>query len=581
MDGRKRRDRGLLALGMLGVLILQGLAIPINGEILFPIHDQLDGEILTYILKAHAPFSASIPQLFNGTSASSMTPPAILFTIPYMFCSPAIAFYINYLIILLVAYTGMYICVKKLLDSSWIAVVTGFLFSLLPFYSVYGLSVMGQPLLVYSFYRLWNAGKAKPEREKRNNDVVPYVLIVLFALSSSLVLVGFADLVLLTLISLYGLLKRRDMKAFYVGILLLLSVYCLSNISLIADVFGKRGFTSHKIEYIAAESNLPALEVAQQMFKEGYYHAASNHQKIIAIAEGMLLIALVFWEKYDAEDKTNVIQMGLLCILAFLIAGFYALWHSNRIVSFRNNVGGLLVEFQFDRFYWLYPVIWFLLLAYSLYFLWKLVQEGNWLKYIPLIIVTITVFYNLWENSDLKINWDAKKKGIVPSSYSSVDSFFQKKIFDEIDEYIFYRTGKQKEEYRVISVGLYPSIALYNGFYCLDGYSNNYDVRYKHEFREIIAGELEKNLTLRNYYDTWGNRVYAFSSEIPSVYYPSKTTDKKIEHLDFDFRKLFDLGCKYIFSAVPIENCERLKLLKSFETENSYYRIFLYKMIPE
>ena len=91
----------------------------------------------------------------------------------------------------------------------------------------------------------------------------------------------------------------------------------------------------------------------------------------------MLLIALVFWEKYDAEDKTNVIQMGLLCILAFLIAGFYALWHSNRIVSFRNNVGGLLVEFQFDRFYWLYPVIWFLLLAYSLYFLWKLVQEGK------------------------------------------------------------------------------------------------------------------------------------------------------------------------------------------------------------
>ena len=89
MDVRKRRDRGLLALGMLGVLILQGLAIPMNGEILFPIHDQLDGEILTYILKAHAPFSASIPQLFNGISASSMTPPAILFTIPYMFCSPA------------------------------------------------------------------------------------------------------------------------------------------------------------------------------------------------------------------------------------------------------------------------------------------------------------------------------------------------------------------------------------------------------------------------------------------------------------------------------------------------------------
>ena len=87
---------------------------------------------------------------------------------------------------------------------------------------------------------------------------------------------------------------------------------------------------------------------------------------------------------------------------------------------------------------------------------------------------------------------------------------FCQEEFERIDRYI----GKEKSTYKVVSVGIHPSVALYNGFYTLDGYSNNYDVEYKHEFGNIINKELEKKSEINSYFWGWGNRCYAFSADI-------------------------------------------------------------------
>ena len=76
----------------------------------------------------------------------------------------------------------MYLLVNQRFDEPVIAAVTGTLFTLLPFYPVYGLSVMGQPLLFYAFGRLRNG--------KKRVGLLGILLIVFFSLSSSLVLVG-------------------------------------------------------------------------------------------------------------------------------------------------------------------------------------------------------------------------------------------------------------------------------------------------------------------------------------------------------------------------------------------------------
>ena len=146
----------------------------------------------------------------------------------------------------------------------------------------------------------------------------------------------------------------------------------------------------------------------------------------------------------------------------------------------------------------------------------------------------------------------------------------------EIKDYI----GLPQAEYRVASVALYPAVPLYNGFYCIDGYSPNYDIGYKHRFREIIATELEKNDQIRTYFDGWGNRCYLFSSELGRSYYFLKNNTRTLKDLQLNHDALVDLGCDYIFSGLEIENCadSGLTFLNTFENDNSPYKIWLYKV---
>ncbi len=103
--------------------------------------------------------------------------------------------------------------------------------------------------------------------------------------------------------------------------------------------------------------------------------------------------------------------------------------------------------------------------------------------------------------------------------------FFSPALLEEIRAYI----GRPVEEYRVGSLALYPSAPLYNGFYCIDGYSNNYDIAYKHAFREIVAAELEKSASLRGHVDGWGNRCYRFFSELGQQYFFRKNQRENAE----------------------------------------------------
>ena len=160
--------------------------------------------------------------------------------------------------------------------------------------------------------------------------------------------------------------------------------------------------------------------------------------------------------------------------------------------------------------------------------------------------------------------------------------YFAEDLMREIDAAIYEKTGLTKEQYRVASLGMCPAPALEAGFYCIDGYSNNYSLEYKHEFREIIEKELEKCPEMQVYFDTWGSRCYLFTSESRNYYYRSKYDSFRYEDLELNTEKMREMGCKYLFSAAEIEkeNAERLgiELFDAFETEESYYRIWVYGM---
>ncbi len=78
--------------------------------------------------------------------------------------------------------------------------------------------------------------------------------------------------------------------------------------------------------------------------------------------------------------------------------------------------------------------------------------------------------------------------------------FYASDQFKQIKRFI----GRSPDSYRVASIGLHPAIAQYNGFYTLDTYANIYPLKYKYQFRKIIAKELDKNPVLKRYFDEWG-----------------------------------------------------------------------------
>ena len=133
----------------------------------------------------------------------------------------------------------------------------------------------------------------------------------------------------------------------------------------------------------------------------------------------------------------------------------------------------------------------------------------------------------------------------------------------------------------MVSVAINPAVALYNGFYTLDGYSTDYPLDYKHQFRNAISKELEKDNTIKTYFDEWGSRCYIFSTEIPLSTGLNNVKDS-IDELDIDTEVLKEMGADYIFSNAEILNSEQLNLVpikeSAFEKSPYKYKIWVYEI---
>jgi len=130
-------------------------------------------------------------------------------------------------------------------------------------------------------------------------------------------------------------------------------------------------------------------------------------------------------------------------------------------------------------------------------------------------------------------------------------------------------------------MGLTPASAAYNGFNCLDAYSNNYDVNYKHEFREIIENELAKSDYYRGYFDDWGNRCYIYLASYKTginAYFYNIT----FYEIDINFQKAKEMGADYVISASAIDGYEErgLKLLTAepISSEDCWYKLYVYEI---
>ena len=153
-----------------------------------------------------------------------------------------------------------------------------------------------------------------------------------------------------------------------------------------------------------------------------------------------------------------------------------------------------------------------------------------------------------------KENYSSNEIKLKDSVNKTFDNYFK------FDDYAFIKNIVKKS--KIMSVGLDPMVAVMNDIKVIDGYYTIYPLKYKIKFRKIIEKELENNAELKNYFDTFGSRVYAFYN------------DKNNIMLNFKAAKT--LGADYILSSFPIKN-NNLKVV-CYECNNLNY-LFLYKIL--
>lgn len=556
--------------GLIVVLLSQIPFLLLGVNSVIPYHDQLDGELIAYIYQAKYLFSGQnmIPEFLNGAAKTALQPPAPLAVLLFRMFSPLTSYLLLQLIGQLTAYAGMFFLNDLLTGQLSINFIVALLYAFLPFLPLYGLSQYGMPLLLYCIYQLYH----------KRHTVLSLVYMAFYTAMSSLVLCGFIWLLLLFAISLFVLLskKGKEKNPVIVGFFLMTGIYLIENLSLFQQFFDSKAVLSHRSEFVL--SGEPFIKSLWNFFLYNGEHSEDNHIWILLFTMVVLFTGIFLYRQCKEEGKKTFRLLLADILFIILLCALSAFWESHAGTMIRTHLGSL-GSFQLSRFLWLAPLCWYISLALC----FKFISENK--SNIKLIEYVLGIgFLGVLSVVNLKDTFvkPCLQELLIPEYDTiSYSDYLALGVMEQVEEYIESVEGKTREEYRVASLGIDPAAALYHGFYCIDGYSNNYALSYKHAFREVIAPELEQNEWLKTYFDTWGNRCYLFSHEIPG-YYNIQKNSFWYNDLQINTNALAKLGCNYVLSAAYVVNAEEIgmELLSEtpFQTDDSYYLIYLYKI---
>ncbi|WGW00528.1 DUF6044 family protein [Vibrio sp. YMD68] len=545
---------GLGVLFILGTYLLPRLIL--GGDSYLIGHDFLDSAFLDLIHVANYSLNPNetglIEQVMNGMPRYFLPSGANVTVWLLMVFEPYTAITIAELIVRLVGLIGMLLLLDEYVIKGrmWISLGVAICFALLPYYSVFGVSVSGQPILAWSFLNLVNKRKT----------ILSLLLIASFPFYSSLALVGvFFISVLMLFIFGYALLHKRLPYFFILGLVLLSLSYIYVNYQLISYTLSENSIPSHRESFDLWYLSKPfsgSLELAFSMFTEGQYHAASKHLPILVFS----VVALCLNARRQSPYKKSI---GLLLGICALISLIYGLWYWNGIIFLKESFS-ILSSFNFSRFHFLTPMIWFAIFAMSL----ALLPKGRLFVFVITVCLGGQLAYQFWGGkNEIKINaklaiYELLGRDVLHSSFNYT---FEEDLYETVQEKI----GRPQSDYRVVSIGFDPAVSQFNGFYTLDGYFVIYPLDYKNDFRRIISDELEVTPNLKEYYDKWGSRFYIFTRP---------PQNGKLYNLDLNFHELKKMGGEYIFSAYEIVDNPNVQLIELLISPISQRKFYLYSV---
>ncbi|MCX7744320.1 MAG: DUF6044 family protein [Flavobacteriales bacterium] len=529
------------------------------------LHDTLEGEwIWLDILKKSGVAwkidpQATIPQVMNGIPRNAF-PTAYNFN--YLFVEifgTYTGYILNRTFIHLFGFYSMYVFLKNHIvigeQRRYIVVLISLAFSLVPVFSVFGITVMGQPLLLHVFLNILT----------RRSTPLNWLYLCIFPLYSSLVWAAMPIILSLVIIGIHHYIKHKTISfKFILGIHILIGVYIISNLSMFLLMLQPGNFIPHRVAYNFYIDKPPQLF---NSILDALMHFLINHYHVGTFLTLPILLAVLVSTRYRSM-KFQAMVIIYFIIAISLFQGFYSF-----IEYYLGSQINFLRSFRLNRFSILLPALWLIAFAISLSQMYNSLVFRKLIM--PFLIAQVLII--LSANDEIIHNY---RTILGVQRFPTFKQYMAEEQFDAIKKHI----GKELASYRVVGLGFCPTITQYNGFYTLDSYQTIYDLNYKKAFRKIIEAELKKNDSIRYYFDGWGNRCYLYCSELGkdfSSFMISKYQNKKILNLEINTEALKSLGGNFVISSAEIVNPEKtgLKLEKVFEEKNSWWKLYLYSVI--
>ena len=483
----------------------------------------------------------------------------------HLFLNDKFFYFTNDILYKIIAYYSFFLLGKSLFNQKIIAALGALLYATILFkISHFGYCL---PFLPYILYLLLNKNVLKNKH---------YIVILLIGLNMSVVRDVYS-LFLLIPISFILIDKKINLKIYLQVFSLIFFSSIIVNLHLI---IGSTFFEPiHRISFYTRTDLLTSFLETINFLTFNYNKSHPLYYFDIPLN---FLFTFLFALGLLSKDKSiKLISYFLIAVL--LIKSIFG---SNIMDYFFSGIFEVLSSLQFTRIDRILP------LAFSILFLLFIKKSRNfYLKNIlfflcffsilsiqlktPLPIITkyqlqnnlskekfievtknvyekdYVAFFNIIFNKKNYINNEVDFNNSIERTYNN---YFKLKDYAYIKEIV--------KDSRVMSVGLDPMIAVVNNIKVIDGYHTVYPLSYKIKFRKIIENELEKNIDLKNYYDNWGNRVYAFYNDQNNIM--------------INFLEAKIVGADYVISKFLIKNSDLQIICK--ECNNSK-NLFLYKIL--
>jgi hypothetical protein len=604
-----------LLIGMVCFMLLPFILF--GNNMIITVHDNLDQFYYKMFHDNHLFFRFDVPtKSFDGLSTLYYSQFGYSFTsLLYSTLNDFIAYSLNYFFGALFGFLSMYILLKKVLKLSQLLLLcVSVCYAILPVIPIWNIAVGTVPFIIIIFYYFASSNNIKFSWK--------ILFVLLYPFFSFFASIGIFICTFWFIGTIIISIKNKKINLnLLVGFIILCIGYILVDLRLFYAMFVVKEPLNRVIFDTKPHDIISGLKMLLRSFKDyggnGYYHAASLQRQIVLPVAGIVSIfsclrMLLLMKEATGSTidrvKKVLVQMDnkikLLFILEFLVvvfSGIAALYDSGFLDGFISKYIHILTGFAWGRVWIFNRVLWYIIFALCIYCILQIdtitfafhdkSEKFVFPSFLPKIVTVMLIclqllyiisyrgYYNdqtkTWFNEVFIKTGIAKK--IFPqrefNDFISYREFFSEELFAEIKKDIAYSDEK------VVAFGYHPSVLMYNGFNCIDGYNNAYPLSYMQKFRTLIAPELEINRTARDYYDSWGGRMYLYNSELSDEPTRDKNTSPVKLNIDMNVFKNEFKGT-YILSRTEITNAEVLGicLVRRYYKVESIYTIYLYKI---